>query len=88
MKSKTIRIIGAALILVALVAFFSSRLVLLASERESKAPQSIEAESAALMENCCKKMKAAPPPAEPVASTDSPAGLSHCASCSKHKTAQ
>ncbi len=88
MKPKTIRIIGAAIILVALVAFFSSRFVLLASERESKAPQSIEAESAALMEDCCKKMKAVPPPVEPVSSTNSPAGLSHCASCSKHKTAQ
>jgi len=92
MKNKTIRIVGAAVCLVILVAFFSSRMVLLASERDHKASQALEAESATLMEHCSMKMKSAAPTAEAKvvgnSATNAAPAADHCANCSKHKQAQ
>lgn len=92
MKNKTIRIVGAAVCLVILVAFFSSRMVLLGSERDHQAAQAIEAESASLMEHCSMKMKSTQPAAdakvESVATPISAPAADHCANCSKHKRAQ
>lgn len=92
MKSKTIRIIGAAVCLVILVAFFSSRMVLLASERDHRASQALEADSATLMEHCSMKMKSARPAVDAKvadnATTNAAPAADHCANCSKHKGAQ
>ncbi|PTX93389.1 hypothetical protein DB345_17425 [Spartobacteria bacterium LR76] len=92
MKSKTIRIIGAAVCLVILVAFFSSRMVLLASERDHKASQALEADSAIIMEHCSMKMKSARPAVDAKvadnATTNAAPAADHCANCSKHKQAQ